>query len=158
MSESVMARSLANARPWFVLVDYLQEITHDFDSSLKPITSYINEHKKPSDTFLAAHEEMEIAYYTKLKPVIEFPFKSPPDWIIPRGDYKFNPFHKLEPREVGLERHHKILEYIENNSYKKIEFNSIDIGIENSGYIENHFFKKPKTGDPVVIYHKETDS
>ncbi|MEC7640687.1 MAG: hypothetical protein VYC17_00885 [Nitrospinota bacterium] len=171
---SIIGRSILNARIRFVFFDYIQEISHDFDSSLKAIANYINAHKKPTDTFLAAHEDMEVAYYTQLKPAVEFPFKTPPAWIIPRKNYKLNPYHKMEPKEVKLERHYKIMDFIKTNGYKEIVLDSIDLGIENSTNIEVHRFRKPQTRDPqdrtgcnayranaerqcaVVIYHKET--
>ncbi|MEC7640686.1 MAG: hypothetical protein VYC17_00880 [Nitrospinota bacterium] len=158
ISESVLRRSISNARLQFIFINYLQELFHEYDSSLKAITSYINEHKKPTDTFLAAHEEMEVGYYTNLKPAVAFPFNRPPAWIIPRKNYRLNPYKKIEPREVSIERHRKILDYVKNNNYKEIVLDSIDMGFENSTNIQVHKFKKPKTGVPVVIYHKETAS
>jgi len=152
--EKTLLKSEFNERRRFVLVNFIQELSSSYDSSLKAICQYINQHKKNTDTFLAAHEELEVFFYTGLKPARGFPFKTPPNWIIPRINYLLNPIKETMDTEQKLKTHKQILDYIKENDYKKIVLPSIDLGFENSTNLDIHYFEKPKEGDPIIIYHK----
>ncbi|MCX5686351.1 MAG: glycosyltransferase family 39 protein [Candidatus Omnitrophica bacterium] len=69
-------------------LDYIYEITHDYDGPAEGITGYLNANAKPGDTVKVAHRfDNPIIFYTDLKVDNMPPFDDGkfPEWIVVNG-------------------------------------------------------------------------
>jgi len=77
----------------FPLVNYINEITHDYEGTEEAIINYINKHKGNNDTFTTSHFENVFILHNDIRyiPPEKIEKDDEPDWIIKRN-FKINEF------------------------------------------------------------------
>ncbi len=134
--------------------DYLEEITHDYDSATEGIAKYLNEHGSSKDTVIITYGDLTLKFYTNMRVLGGLteedllPAKNA-DWVIIRkygvGGYDQN-----------------VLEYITENipadNYKQIEIDYPDVKWDNRPSPFFHKFRTVKNEDKVIIYQKRRET
>ena len=121
----------------FDLMNYLYELTHDYDGPNEAIVEYLRQHGTEDDVVVAAYGNLPIMFYTGMR--VESwssraTWSRQPDWIIPRQGW-------------GDER---IQDYLMRfgRDYERIELDAPDIRWGNRPDPTFHKFRTVRIGDP----------
>lgn len=148
------ARSIRNNnKPDYYFLNYLKEISNQFNGPLKAIVTYLDQNANPGDRFVVSHEGDSIHFYTRLRWANDFPFKSSPQWIIPRGPRKhFSQMGRFNTKEETRKTTAYVYQYLETHPYEKIVLDVWDHGTENSYNLQNHSFSNHPGKYKVTLY------
>jgi 4-amino-4-deoxy-L-arabinose transferase-like glycosyltransferase len=126
------------------LLNYLYEITHDYDGPNEGVVKFLSQNAKPQDTVKVPYGDRPVIFYNKLR-VDSRPFfenETYPEWIVFRKDWLGD-----SPLE------HEYFKTIESR-YEKIVLDYPDIRWGNRPDLGYHKFRTVKGQPPVIIYKK----
>jgi len=134
------------------ILNYIYEITHDYDGPIEGIVQYLNQHGKETDTVAITYGDLPLKFYTKMRVIggltgEDLSSAKYADWVIIRKDVNC---------PIDFEVKNYLLENVQWSQYQKIEIDYPDILFENREELSLHKFKTVNTGDRVVIYKKRT--
>lgn len=141
----------ANLIKYLNPLDYLYEITHDYDGPIEGIVKYLNENGTEDDIVAMTYGDLPIKFYTNMRVVGGWtgedltPAKNA-DWVIIRK-------YVLDVTDIKVAKF--ILENVPLETYEKIILDYPDIKWENIPSPPNHFFRTAQNEDRVVIYRKK---
>ena len=130
------------------ILDYLYEITHDYDGPNEGIVLYLKEHAKPLDTVKLMYEDSPVMFYTGLKVDNRWYTEEEtcPEWIIPRRPWAEEEFWNSEYYVKIQER------------YERIELNYSDIQWENREEPGGYNFETAKEAPKVIVFRRKDRS
>jgi len=132
------------------VVDYLYEITHDYNGPIKGIVRYLNQNAKKDEIIAITYGDLPLKFYTDMRVVggLTGEDLSPgkeADWIIIR-------------KYVICEKDWMVKKYLVHNvawhQYKRITIDYPDTPFENRESPEEHRYRTVTNEDRVVIYRK----
>ncbi len=127
-------------------LNFLHEITHDFDGPIEGIVKYLNKNADPDDLVLITYGDLPLKFYTELKVIggrsdeDVTPAKMA-DWIILR---KYWPAWRVDD----------LIQYLPRRNYERIVINYPDTQWENRESLAWHNFRTVDNEDRVIIYRK----
>ncbi|GAI17312.1 unnamed protein product, partial [marine sediment metagenome] len=135
------------------LVDYLYEITHDYDSASEIMVNYINENKKIGDTFISSDggTGVLLMFYTDLPYLTKIDSDESANWII---------FWNMEyPSLKTQEQQQRFADFIDSN-FDLSKYQEITLNISNVRFTEtpnpiHHKYRTDRNGE-VILYHLKT--
>ena len=127
-------------------VDFLYEITHDYDGPIEGIVKYLNKNAKDDDTVLITYGDAPLKFYTDLRVIggrtdEDLTPAYEADWIILRKYWFFSRLSDL-------------VQHVPIADYEKIVINYPDTQWENRESLEWHHFRTVENEDRVILYHK----
>jgi len=129
------------------LRDYLHEITHTHDDTIKGITTFLNERAQPEDTVKIVYGAAPLVYYTHLvvdtRPDAFFD-ETYPDWIVFQRE-AIPPSFYASPYFMTIEA-----------QYDRIDTTIPDYAWGSQPDLQRHFFTTPHHLPTVVIYRKRS--
>ena len=135
------------------ITSYFYEITHAFNGPIKGITSYLNQHGKPSDIVAVTYGDLPIKFYTNMRVVgglagDDLSVAKNADWIILR-------------KHVVCVKDLEVANYLRRNvnwaNYVPVPIDAPDTLFENREDPALHLFRSKTTEDKVVIWKKTSD-
>lgn len=126
-------------------VEYIDEITHDYDGPVEGIVKHLKAHAKSTDTVKINYGDLPVMFYTDLK-VDNRSFienASFPEWIVYRKDWVGPVFFKTDYGRKILAR------------YEKIVLDYPDIRWHNRPDPNEHKFRTVTAAPRVVIYKRK---
>ncbi|HEX7508658.1 MAG TPA: hypothetical protein VF550_17935 [Polyangia bacterium] len=135
------------------ITSYFYEITHAFNGPIKGITSYLNQHGKPSDTVAVTYGDLPIKFYTNMRVVgglagDDLSVAKNADWIILR-------------KHVVCVKDLEVASYLRRNvnwaNYVPVPIDAPDTLFENREDPALHLFRSNTTEDKVVIWKKASN-
>jgi len=131
-----------------VYYKHLYQISHPYRGPLDKILEFFKTHGNSSQTCYIDNESESLAFYTGMKLIKgnALNLKSPPDWIVLRGD------HRNLDATNPVKRQLQTL--IESNPYREIVLDAPAIRINNSYEIQIHQFRSPESSERVIIYQR----
>jgi hypothetical protein len=144
-------QAYVSGRIRFDLMNYLYELTHDYDGPNEAIVEYLRQHGTKDDLVVALYGDLPIMFYTGMR-VVDFSYAvgtvERPDWIIPRhGGGRVTEEYLMR---VGRD-------------YQRIVLDAPDIRWGNRPDPAYHKFRTVRVGDPdgrqlkvgkVVLFHE----
>lgn len=132
------------------ILNYIYEITHDYDGPIEGIVKYLNRHGKDTDTVAITYGDLPLKFYTKMRVIggltgEDLSSAKYADWVIIRKDVNC---------PVDFEVKKYLLETIPWNHYQKFRIDYPDILFENREELSLHKFITVKNENSVIIYHK----
>jgi len=132
------------------ILNYIYEITHDYDGPIEGIVKYLNQHGKETDTVAITYGDLPLKFYTKMRVIggltgEDLYSAKYSDWVIIRKDVNC---------PVDFEVKKYLLETVPWSHYQKIEIDYPDILFENREELSLHKFKTVENEDKIIIYHK----
>jgi hypothetical protein len=131
-----------------VFYQHLYQISHPYRGPLDKILEFFKTHGNSSQTCYIDNESESLAFYTGMKLIKgnALNLKSPPDWIVLRGDQRN--LDATNPVKRQLQT------LIESNPYREIVLDAPAIRINNSYEIQIHQFRSPESSERVIIYQR----
>ena len=131
-----------------VFYKHLYQISHPYQGPLDKILEFFKTHGNSSQTCYIDNESEALAFYSgmKLIPGNELNLKSPPDWIVLRGD------QRILDKTSSLKR--TLQTIIDSIPYREIPLDAPAIRINNSYEIQIHRFRSPESTKRVIIYQR----
>jgi len=137
--------------PYINFIDYLYEITHDYDGPIEGIVKYLNKHGTDDDIVVITYGDLPLKFYTRMRvlggltgedlsPAVDA------DWVIIRRD--------VSSRQVARVKSF-IMENIALERYDLIVIDYPDITWENNADPFWHQFRTVEDYDNVVILRKK---
>jgi len=144
----------------FYLLEYIYEITHDYDGPVEGTVKFLKQHAKPGDTVKIAYSDASLIFYLphlKIENDHFFNDKNFPDWIVWR-DYWINEYkgHYEDYAHQWKSKYDE--QYVQKikNTYIAHEIPYPDIIWENrADDLEYHKFRTVKGERNVIIYEKK---
>ena len=119
------------------ITSYFYEITHAFNGPIKGITSYLNQHGKPSDIVAVTYGDLPIKFYTNMRVV---------------GGLR---------KHVVCVKDLEVANYLRRNvnwaNYVPVPIDAPDTLFENREDPALHLFRSNTTEDKVVIWKKASN-
>ena len=136
-----------------LMYNFLSEILTDFNGPQRAIVQYLLDNGSSNQTVLMAHEANAITFFTEMKLVKNIPFLKPPDWIIPRGEYKFKAHSFYSSKRFDCFSQDEYVRNIikEKKLYRRIMLPIYDPGTENSYEIQCHRFSNYRKNDCMQV-------
>lgn len=130
------------------MLNFLYEITHDYDGPNEGIVLYLREHAKPTDTVKLRYEDAPVMFYTGLKVDNRWYLEEEtyPEWIIPRRPWAEGGFWESQYHADIQKR------------YERIELDYPDIQWENREDPGWHQFRTVRNAPKVIIYRRHDRS
>lgn len=126
-------------------LDYLYEITNDYDGPMEGVVEYLKQNARPGDTIKTnLFSANPLFYYTDLKVDTDFTKETYPEWIFLRDYWTDDGFYKTE--------------YFKNieKRYDKIELLYPDIWWENRpDDLSKHHFKTAPLEKKISLYRRK---
>jgi len=131
-------------------VNYLDEITHEFNGPVKCMSEYIKRNARPGDIAAVSYENLPVAFYTGIRVI---------------GSLEGGSLEQAkDARWIALRKHYimhgtpALRRYVEENirleEYRRIELDCPDIPFENRESPDWHLFRSVINEEPVVLYEK----
>lgn len=131
-------------------LNYLYEITHDYNGPIEGIAKYLNQNGSKNDTVAITYGDLPLKFYTDMRIIGGltgedlFPSKEA-DWVIVR-------------KYLVCEKDYKVREYLFQNvpwqKYHKIIIDYPDTPFENRESPEEHNYRTVTNEDKVIIYQR----
>ncbi|MDA2923803.1 glycosyltransferase family 39 protein [Acidobacteria bacterium AH-259-L09] len=152
LHERTWTRALKN-KVNFALMDFIDEITHDYDGPVEGIVRYLKQHARNGDLVVTNYADLPLMFYTNLRVMggygevglsdqqeyrergVELVEK--PDWIVLRRGWPVNP---------------RYFYFLRKYRYKEIEINAVDILWENRPDPSWHQYRSVTKGERVKIF------
>ena len=142
-----------NVAIYFPFVNYLYEITHDFDGPIKGIVKFLLENAHPKDRVFITYGDLPLKFYTGLEvkggATGEDLTGWSPDWIIVRSFFRFG--DRENHRKDAMKMGEFLEEFTSQRTFRTVEIPYRDIWWENIPEPWFHSFRTPMTGPYVKI-------
>ena len=132
------------------ILDYLDEITHDYNGPIEGIVKYLNKHGSKDDIVAVTREDLPLKFYTDMRIIGGYtgedlsPAKQA-KWVIPRKC-------TLCDRDKVIEEY--LMKNLRRKDYKAIEIDYPDIPDENRESPAEHHFRTVLNEEKVIILKK----
>ena len=130
-----------------LMVEYIGEITHDYDGPVEGIVKYLKARARPGDTVKINYGDLPVMFYTDLK-VDNRTFtehQSYPEWIVYRHDWVTPAFFETDYGKKVLTR------------YERIVLDYPDISWHNRPDPSEHKFRTVTNAPRLVIYKRKDE-
>ena len=132
------------------LIDYSNELTHDFKGPMEGIVGYLHQYAKPTDTVAITYGDMPIKWYTRLRVIggltgEDLNGATLARWVIFRK-------HIICDKDAVVARY--LVEHLNPKHYRRIVISAPDTRYENREDPREHLYRTDTKEDSVVIFEK----